>query len=144
MKIINAIITDVNNIYQIEKNEFKYDSYTKSEIANILSNENNFSFILNIDKVCVGYILATIVLEEITILKIAIKKNYQNKGYGKLLLHNFIKYANQKQAKNIFIEVSENNLKAIKLYLQFNFKQVRIRNSYYKDGTNAIEMIKHI
>ena len=38
----------------------------------------------------------------------------------------------------IYLEVRENNIKAIELYKKIGFEQYNIRKHYYRDGVNAI------
>lgn len=52
-----------------------------------------------------------------------IKKEYQNKGYAKLLLKASIDYAKEKKLQ-IKLEVHRNNLKAIELYKKYGFKKL--------------------
>lgn len=50
-----------------------------------------------------------------------IKKEYQNKGYGKLLLKDSIDFAKEKNLQ-IKLEVHRENLKSIKFYEKYGFK----------------------
>lgn len=142
MKIRKATISDANEIYEIENTEFKFDYYSLSEIKNCLFDNNSINFVLFLDNKIIGYILASFLFKEATILKISIHCNYQSKGYGKILLSHFIDYLKNKNCEKIFIEVSDKNIRAINFYQSFGFTKTRIRQSYYKDKSNALEMIK--
>ena len=87
----------------------------------------------------IGFITYYEVLDEIHILNFVIKKNYQNKGYGKLLLKMFLcLYEN----KNFFLEVFKDNIKAINLYKKFNFKIIGERKNFYKNKNAYIMALK--
>ena len=52
--------------------------------------------------------------------------------------------AKELNIKNVSLEVSDKNITAYLLYKKLGFIERRVRKNYYKDGTNAIEMIKVI
>ena len=43
---------------------------------------------------------------------------------------------------NVFLEVKEANLPAVKLYIDLGFEEVDRKERYYSDGSNAIFMLK--
>ena len=43
---------------------------------------------------------------------------------------------------NVFLEVKEANLPAVKLYIDLGFEEVDRKEGYYSDGSNAIFMLK--
>lgn len=72
-----------------------------------------------------------------------IDKNNRNNGYAQLLLEQLLsEYKNK--TKYIRLEVSSNNTAAISFYRKNKFKELRIRKNYYKNGADAIEMVKEI
>ena len=46
--------------------------------------------------------------------------------------------------KQITLEVKETNIKGINFYTKNEFKQISVRKHYYKDGENALVMMKEI
>lgn len=95
------------------------------------------------DKV-IGFLDCKVFLDEAEILMIAVDKKLQGKGVGKFILNNFLKDMKNYKVKKIFLEVSEDNTKAIKLYKRFGFFEYGIRKKYYKNDKNAILMKKII
>jgi len=55
------------------------------------------------------------------IRKMYVKKKYQNKGIGKLVLNELIKFATTKGAKKIVLETTNEMKAAIKMYQSFGF-----------------------
>jgi len=86
-----------------------------------------------------GFITYYKVLDEIHILNFVIKKNYQNKGYGKLLFKMFLYLY---EDKKFFLEVCRDNIKAINLYKKFNFKIIGERKNFYKNKNAYIMTLK--
>ncbi|HJL63885.1 MAG TPA: GNAT family N-acetyltransferase, partial [Candidatus Marinimicrobia bacterium] len=65
---------------------------------------------------------------------------YQHRGYGKKLLQYTLSELGTET--DVFLEVRESNLPAIKLYSEFNFEEIGVREHYYSDGEDAIIMHK--
>ena len=74
------------------------------------------------------------------IINMAIDLPYQHKGYGKFLLKNTLE--KDSNDTNVFLEVKEANLPAIKLYADLGFEEIYKKDRYYSDGSNAIFMLK--
>ena len=55
---------------------------------------------------------------------LCIKKEYQNKGYGTILLNNCINFAKQKNANMINMTSNKTRIYAHKLYEKFNFDKI--------------------
>lgn len=71
------------------------------------------------------------------LIKIAVIEKMRNKSIAKLALEEFINH----HKTNIYLEVSKNNIYAIKLYESIGFKKINIRKNYYKDNSDAIIML---
>ncbi len=89
----------------------------------------------------VGYIGLYVYLDEGEILNFVVDESYQRQNIGSTLLNKVIEQYN---LKKITLEVREHNQKAINFYIKNNFKKVNIRKHYYKNGDNAIVMMKVI
>ena len=74
---------------------------------------------------------ARVTKDEIEIISILIDKKFRKIGIGKSLLNKLLSIALKKKIKNIFLEVSVENQKAINLYKKFNFIKVGKRENYY-------------
>nr|WP_255347762.1 ribosomal protein S18-alanine N-acetyltransferase [Hydrogenivirga sp. 128-5-R1-1] len=83
-------------------------------------------------------------MDEAEILMIAVEKSMQGKGVGKFILNKFIKDMKKLCIKEIFLEVAEDNVKAINLYKSLGFNEFDVRKKYYKDDKNAILMKKSV
>mgnify|MGYP000863470087 FL=1 len=112
----------------------------------------NLVFEKKIKKI-LGYIIFYGTIENTDIFEIVILKSCQNKGFGKILLENSIKELFFSKIKNdssdeinffgedIFLEVYEKNLFAIKLYEKIGFEKISVRKNYYGQNKNAIIMM---
>ena len=89
------------------------------------------------------YVLHTII-DEAQINYFSIKKRFRRKGYGSYLMNYLIKQCEKLNIKKLLLEVSETNSIAEVFYSKFNFLNVGIRKSYYKDGTHAVLKEKNL
>lgn len=78
------------------------------------------------------------------IINFLIDDIYQHQGYGTKLFNGLIEKAKTNNIKQITLEVKQNNIKGINFYKKNGFKEISIRKHYYKDGENAIVMMKEI
>lgn len=88
----------------------------------------------------IGYIEYEKLYEIIDIINVYVSELERNKHIATKMFEYLI---NNNEFKKIMLEVSEYNIPAINLYKKLNFKQIHIREKYYKDANALImEMIK--
>ena len=140
IKIEEMTIEDfysIENILQIEFDEFWTPSILKSELENDLSKY----IVAKDENQIVGFAGIIILPDDVEITNIVTKKNERKKGIGNLLLDKLIQMA-FKLEKDISLEVNEVNTAAINLYKKAGFEEVGIRKKYYNGINNAIIMTK--
>ena len=140
MNIRTAELEDLNEIYNIEKkvfNDYWSLDLIKSEII-----EKKYSrvTVLELKKKIIGYIFQRKIYDENHIINLAIDIPYQHRGYGKFLLMKILE--KDDNDTNVFLEVKEANLPAVKLYIDLGFEEVDRKEGYYSDGSNAIFMLR--
>lgn len=130
---------DVDDIYSIETHSLqRYEVYSKDVIKTNL--ENYFNVLVKKNGSSIGYIVFSFYEEEAELLKICVLPGFQRTGVGSKLLKYAIDLLAEKNVKEIFLEVCENNYKAVNFYEKFGFKRISLRKNYYENGTNAIIM----
>ncbi|EHL96537.1 putative ribosomal-protein-alanine acetyltransferase [Acetobacteraceae bacterium AT-5844] len=85
-----------------------------------------------------GFILARAVGEEAEILTLAVAPLARRCGAGTALLAAALRRAADCGARELFLEVSRNNIAAFALYAAAGFTQVGLRRRYYADGSDAL------
>ena len=144
IKFIKANIKHVDIIYDLEKETLPKDMYSRNAIIDNIKNKSKLNIIEKNKKNYTGYACLSYFDTEGELLKISIKKEYQNKGYGFSLLNKIISEAKLKGIEKVFLEVRETNNIAISFYKKFGFKIISTRKEYYSDGTNATIMEYYI
>ena len=84
-----------------------------------------------------SFVLGRVIADEAEILTLATHPNHQRKGLAQAALARFLTLAQSKGAAQVFLEVSETNTAAKKLYLNNNFEIIGTRPRYYVTVTGA-------
>lgn len=126
--IKDCLLTDFDNFwsYNILKQE--------------LENGKSKYFVAKQENEIVGFAGILLIIDQVNIMNIVVKKDKRNFGIGSLLLEEIIRYSKIHNATSITLEVNEKNIPAIKLYKKYDFKQVGLRRKYYNNEDNAILM----
>lgn len=139
-KIINAKVEHVDQVFAIESAEI-FIPWSRDSILGLISNNNIFR-VLVIDDMVIGYYSFAQILDEAHINNIAVKHEFQSKGYGSMLMQDMINTAKNNGIVAFTLEVEDGNDKAINLYKKFGFKSEGVRKKYYKNTKDAIIMWK--
>jgi len=86
-----------------------------------------------------GKIEIDIIYEKSELVDLFVNEAKRGEKIGTKLLNHAIEYAKNKGCQNMTLEVKEDNIIAIHLYENLGFKQVAIREGYYK-GIDGILM----
>lgn len=91
-----------------------------------------------------GYVLASVVLDEANLDRIAVKKDKRNNQIATNLIKALENSLEKLGVTSIFLEVRVSNVSAINLYEKSGFKKINIRKKYYENTEDAIVMKKLI
>ncbi|OUR74567.1 ribosomal-protein-alanine N-acetyltransferase [Methylophaga sp. 41_12_T18] len=83
------------------------------------------------DSKIIGYVFTQHVVDEIHLLNICVRTDFQGNGYGRKILDHVISFSEQQSAAVILLEVRSSNLRAQQLYLQNGFNEMSVRKGYY-------------
>lgn len=85
----------------------------------------------------VGFALARMIVREAELLLLAVRRQNQGRGVGRLLLHHFLQTAQSKGAERLHLEVRDGN-QAINLYRSAGFEEAGRRKNYYTGADGQI------
>lgn len=86
---------------------------------------------INTSQEIVGFYVGEFVIDEATLMDICVEPSEQCKGFGKVLLIQFINQAKAKGALKIWLEVRAKNISAQMLYMNAGFIEISRRTGYY-------------
>lgn len=124
---------DRSNVADVEAIE--QECFAQPWSADMLAQElynDSASYILAVaeDGTALGYAGLTVVLDEGSIDKVAVKGRYRRMGVADALVDAFVRFGRAHLAF-LTLEVRESNQAAIGLYLKHGFVQVGRRKNYY-------------
>lgn len=87
-----------------------------------------------------GYSLFWQVVDEVHLLNVAVAIPARRHGVGRALMEDLLAYARANGIVRILLEVRASNVAALALYARLGFTQFHVRERYYDDGEDALEM----
>ena len=81
-----------------------------------------------------AYCLSTITADCADIIAIGTHRDWQRRGFGRLMLEHLIGVTEQQHVEKIVLEVAADNMPAIHLYDSCGFVETGCRKNYYKRG----------
>ncbi|MCL2555493.1 MAG: ribosomal protein S18-alanine N-acetyltransferase [Firmicutes bacterium] len=124
--IKDCVPSDVIQLYNIQEGT----NYTKKIIEDMIVNDRMIFLKAVINKKIIGYVSLEILIDEGEIHSVMVIDEYKNQGIAKELIKTAM---NRVNLKKIFLEVNENNTKAINLYKGLGFMPISKRQKYYGD-----------
>lgn len=137
-------LNQVSAFWDIEKEAFVEQAWNLEMLKSEFQKENTLILLLRKDQSKIGYLLMRRILDEGELLRIAVRPAYQKKGLGKYLLESLFKKAKSQRIRKIFLEVSERNISALKLYQRVGFQKVGLRKHYYGFNESALIMVYNL
>ena len=138
-----ATVDDLNEIATIEKENILTNTMNKNQIQECLNGENYACFKAVFDNEVVGFVMLN-KSDELNIDSVAVKKEFRNLGIATKLIEKAETYAKEHKIETLSLEVAYTNVTAYLLYKKLGFVERRTRKNYYKNGDDAIEMIKRV
>lgn len=115
-------------------------AWSDGEFHSLLSQETVFGFVawqMNASgRPAGGFVLARAAAGEAEILTIGVDLRFERAGLGWRLMQAALREARMRGAEEIFLEVDEGNLAALRLYTKLGFAKVGERKAYY-EGTGG-------
>ncbi|MBQ8309078.1 MAG: ribosomal protein S18-alanine N-acetyltransferase [Clostridia bacterium] len=135
--------TDAETVAAIERECFRLP-WTEKMIRSAIGRTDFCGVIAFADGKPFGYVLGTQLFEDAELLRIAVLPDFRGQGLGKELLDEFLRQAKRRGAEKVFLEVRVSNLPAITLYQSRGFECLRVREKYYENVEDALEMKKNL
>lgn len=135
---------DIDRVDEINKLSFSNPWNRESFERELSSNRIAHYFVAEYENQIIGFVGFWIIFQEAQITTIAVHPNFRGKKVGEKLLDFVIDYCTKNSVKNIILEVRISNTIAQNLYYKKGFKKIGVRKWYYKDGEDALVMVKKL
>ncbi|MCR4874187.1 MAG: ribosomal protein S18-alanine N-acetyltransferase [Clostridia bacterium] len=141
ISIVNVQENYIDDIFEIESKEIIVP-WSKESLLNLIRQQNIIFRVMLLDNEVIGYYSFQKVFDEGYINNIAVKREYQSKGFGTKLFEDLIERAQKFEVNALTLEVETDNERAIKLYKKFGFVEEGIRKNFYLNKKDALIMWK--
>lgn len=121
--------SDIPAIFMVEQQAHLSPWSEKLVESSFTPRSHNYIYCVE-DKV-LGYYFSEFVAGEMTLQNICVASQMQGKGIATRLMTHLIEQASTLKAEDIWLEVRESNLPAIKLYQANGFETMGLRKNYY-------------
>ncbi|MEV0196439.1 ribosomal protein S18-alanine N-acetyltransferase [Nonomuraea sp. NPDC050691] len=137
---------DLPAIMAIERATFPRDAWSEGMMRGELAEQprTRHYVVALVDEVIVGYAGLAAAADQADIQTIAVLQAHQGTGVGGAMLAELLREARRRGAREVFLEVRDDNPRARGVYEHFGFEEIGIRRRYYDDGTDAIMMRKKL
>ena len=120
--------SDLSAVCAIEQ-QVQYAPWTEKLFSDGL--ERHLCLVAERAEQIVGFAVVQFVVDEASLLNIAVEPTQQKQGIGRLLLDEVLAQASAKKATTVFLEVRASNQRAIQMYQEAGFNEMGLRKNYY-------------
>jgi len=144
----DASLKYLDRVYEIEKECFDEEAFTKKQIALLLIDYNSISLIARENGEITGFIVGIVYPDRKTfsghILTIDVSPSHRRRGIGQRLLEEMESIFIQRSVQVCLLEVREDNAAAISLYHKLRYKEIGRLENYYgnADGLYLKKVLK--
>jgi ribosomal-protein-alanine acetyltransferase len=138
MKIEDTSIRLLGKLYEIEKQCFGQEAFTKQQLTYLLTEYNAIGLAARVNSEIAGFAIARVDIGRNTsfghILTVDIAPAYRRKGIAQKLLQEIETIFREKGIKECRLEVREDNVAALNLYQKLGYKKVGKLEKYYGEA----------
>ncbi len=107
------------------------DPWPYQSFINTLSNDNAQYYVCHADSLFVGYIGMYNLIDEVSVINVAVDPDHRGHGYGEMLMERAREYATAHGCPAITLEVRQSNVGARRLYEKCGYTEYGIQKNYY-------------
>ncbi|HEM6190263.1 TPA: ribosomal protein S18-alanine N-acetyltransferase [Streptococcus suis] len=128
--LAEAVLTVMQSVYE-------QSPWTLEQIASSMASQDEDYYLAYEGQELVGFLAVQTVLDEMEILQIAVKADFQRLGIASQLMAAVMDWEG-----DIFLEVRESNSAAQALYTRQHFTKIGKRKDYYRNPVEDAVMMK--
>lgn len=134
----------IDEVLPIEADLFGAERWSAAMFWNELANGHHY-LVATDDGTLLGYAgLLPAPPDEAWVQNIAVRRDAQRRGVGRLLLEALLAEAARLRVRSTLLEVAADNAPAQKLYAAYGFEAIGVRRGYYQpSNTDALVMQRH-
>ncbi|MTK00856.1 ribosomal protein S18-alanine N-acetyltransferase [Micromonospora sp. CP22] len=132
----------IDEVLPIEADLFGAEQWSAAMFWNELSHGHFYRVYTDDEGAVLGYAgLAVAPPDEAWVQNIAVRRDAQRRGIGRLLLEALLTEAGRLGVRAVLLEVAADNVAAQRLYATYGFEPIGVRRGYYQpSNTDALVM----
>jgi len=134
--------TDLDAVLAIERSCYPHP-WSLRQFLQELENPVASILVCETENKVVGYVCYWLILGEMQILNVATSPQLRRNGIAARLLEQAFTRCSLTELTSSWLEVRSGNQAAIALYQRYGFKPSGTRRAYYRDGEDALVMVKN-
>jgi len=137
------LIEQISKIYNSAFQNSVFRTWNEKDFLDLFNMGSKF-YLLYMDNNIIAYAIFFLEAKIAEVISIGVYKKEQKRGYGKILIDNFI--SENKNISRLSLEVARSNYNAISFYKYIGFYNVGVRKDYYliRRGVNKGKKIDAI
>jgi [ribosomal protein S18]-alanine N-acetyltransferase len=142
MELRQMTEADLPAVMAIERATFPLDAWSEGMMRGELADQprTRHYVVAVVDGEIIAYAGLAVAADQADVQTIAVLESHRGTGVGGAMLAELLDVAYRRGAREIFLEVREDNPVARGVYTHFGFEEIGTRRRYYDDGTDAIMM----
>lgn len=132
-------LADVGPVMALETALFPEDAWSQYALLSELAGPGRHYLVAESDNGIVGYAGLRAAAPEGDVRTMAVDERLWGRGVGRGLLTALLDEARRRGVTHMYLDVREDNPRAQKLYTDFGFTRIGVRDGYY-NGSDAITM----
>lgn len=124
-------LDDLEGVMEIENDNFS-KPWTETGFFSFLIRNDTLFLVAEEEEKILGYCGVVMAADEGDITNVAVSKQYQNQGIGRMLVGELIQRTGELGVARLFLEVRSSNQPAIHLYRKMGFEENGMRKNYYE------------
>ena len=143
-----ATINDLETLFEIERECFTSEAFTKQHMAFLLEIPHNIRLAAWKNNEIAGFIIGLIQnfnetkIGRVYTLDVAVK--HRRKGIGLKLLNELEQVFIEKGVENCYLETRTDNVAARELYRKQGYTEVKQLKDYYSKGIHGVLLVKKL
>jgi ribosomal-protein-alanine N-acetyltransferase len=138
---------DLETLYQIERECFTIEAFSKEHIAYLLQSPSTLSLVAHVNGEIAGFIIGLINRKDKTITgrvyTIDVASKHRRKGVGLKLLDELERKFVKIGVKTCYLEARADNVAALELYRKRGYVEVKKLKKYYR-GIHGVRLKKKL
>jgi ribosomal-protein-alanine acetyltransferase len=135
VKVGSVSIRQLDELYEIEKQCFEHEAFSKHELAYLLADYNAIRLAAKVEGKIVGFAIARVDICRNALLghiiTVDVTPACRHRGIAQTLLYEIEVMLREKGVKECRLEVREDNFAALSLYQKLGYKKIGTLERYY-------------